>query len=157
MEMRKKACTLLLIAISLTGCQAKNSTVNDQTALLGVVNPKPTVLSNNPELIKTAGIVKKEVASFNELYDVSVTAGDHTILIAYKVKHLHRFQMKDIEKKLNSRLEKEYPNEQFVVTSDYKLFLESIRLKEKINKGKLSNTEANKRLKELIQMKKERT
>jgi hypothetical protein len=157
MKMRKKACSLLFVALIMTGCQAKNSSIDDRTALLGVVNPKPIVLSNNPELTKTAEKVKHEVGSFNELYDVSVIVGDHTILIAYKVKHLHRFKMKKIEKDLTKRLEKEYPDEKFVVTSDYKLFLESIRLNEKIKKKNLSNKEANKQLKKLVQMTKERT
>ena len=43
--------------------------------------------------------------------------------------------MKKIEKKMDRYLEDKYPEEDFILSSDYKIFLETIRLKEETEKS----------------------
>jgi hypothetical protein len=60
--------------------------------------------------------------------------------------------MKKIEKNLNKNLEKKYPKENFTVSSDYKIFLEAVRLVERKNNGTLSDKQAEKRFNEIVKM-----
>jgi hypothetical protein len=45
----------------------------------------------------------------------------------------------------------------FTVSSDYKIFLETIRLKERIESKHISNKEAEKRFKEIVELQQELT
>ena len=70
---------------------------------------------------------------------------------------MQRFRMKDIEKKLNAMLEKRYPDENFVVSSDYKIFLEAIKLGKKMEDPNFPKKKANEELNKIIKLKKELT
>jgi len=152
----KYAFIILSVLLLVSACSNKNDTKKSSLALIKTTQPKPMKLSSN---IKESlpSKVKKEVAAIKEIYDVAVIEGNKTILVAYKVKHLYRFRMKSIEKKLTSRLEKEYPNEKFVVSSDYKIFLEAVRLREDLKSGRISKKEAKKRFKTIVKLKEELT
>ena len=65
--------------------------------------------------------------------------------------------MKKIEKEVNEILEKRYPDENFIVSSDYKIFLEAYRLGKKMEDPNFSKKDAQKRLEEIIKLKKELT
>jgi hypothetical protein len=102
--------------------------------------------------------IKKDVSSFPEIYDVAVVEGKKNTLVVYKVKHLYRYKMKKIEKNINNLLEKRYPNENFTVSSDYKIFLEAVKLNERIQSDKqFSKQKAEKQLQQIIEMTKEMT
>jgi hypothetical protein len=102
--------------------------------------------------------IKKDVSSFPEIYDVAVVEGKKNTLVAYKVKHLKRMKMKKIEENINKLLEKKYPNENFTVSSDYKIFLEAVKLNEQIKSDKkFSKQKAEKQLQKIIEMTKEMT
>ena len=45
--------------------------------------------------------------------------------------------MKKIEKEVNEMLEKKYPDEDFIVSSDYKIFLEAVQIEEKLKDPKM--------------------
>ena len=49
-------------------------------------------------------------------------------------------------------LEKKYPKENFTVSSDYKIFLEAVRIVEERMNGKLSDQKAEKRFNEIVKM-----
>ncbi len=134
----------------LTACSQNDEVKNSQLALMKTTNPGPVVTDNQGHSLVED--IKKDVGSLPELYDVAVVKGKKNILVAYKVRHLQRFRMKKIEKKVTKMLEKEYPKETFTVSSDYKIFLEAIRLDEKIKSGKFSEKQAGKRLQEIIKM-----
>lgn len=155
-----KGCKHIFIIFSvlllLVGCSNQNDNKKSSMALIKTTQPTPVKLSNkNNETLPVK--VKKEVANIKEIYDVAVIEGNKTILVAYKVKHLYRFRMKSIEKKLTERLEKEYPNEKFVVSSDYKIFLEAVRLREALKAGKISKKDARKRFNDIVKLKEELT
>ncbi|MBT2653885.1 YhcN/YlaJ family sporulation lipoprotein [Bacillus sp. ISL-18] len=134
----------------LTACTQDQPVKESQMALVKTTNPTPlsTERKNNDRVED----IKRDVSSLPELYDVAVVKGDKDTLVVYKVKHMHRFKMKTIEKNLNKKLEKEHPKENFTVSSDYKIFLEAVRLNEKMKSGKLSHSKAEKRLEEIVKM-----
>lgn len=144
---------LMIIAsvIFMGSCNQDQKVKDSQLALMKMTNPNPIVTEQNKDEDKVKKI-EKEVENFNEIYDVAVVKGKEETLVVYKVKHLHRFKMKKIEADLNKTLEKKYPKETFIVSSDYKIFLEAVRLVEKRNKGKLSDKQAEKRLNEIVKM-----
>lgn len=76
--------------------------------------------------------IEHDVEKMKELYDVAVVKSNGDTLVAYKVKHLQRFHMKKIEKKMTKMLEEKYPDENFIVSSDYKIFIEAVELQEKM-------------------------
>ncbi len=106
---------------------------------------------------ETVSTINKQLEEKSELYDTIVIAAEDNILVTYKVRHLNRFKMKSIEKTLNDWLEKEYPDEDFILSSDYKIFLESYLLFEKWDEGSLAVDEAEKKLEKIIKLKKELT
>lgn len=127
------------------------------TALMKTTNPSPIELKKREENKSIGYQVRKDVSKFDEIYDVAVLEGDKHIVVAYKVKHLNRFNMKSIEKKITKKLNKKYPDDHFIVSSDYKIFLEAVRLKEDLDDDNLSNQEAGKRFKKIIKLKNEMT
>lgn len=154
--MRKKYVFIVLyILLGLAGC-SQNESNDSEMALIKKTDPKPVLIDKKTKgNLDLAADIKKEITSYEELYDVAVVKGKEDTLVVYKVKHLQRFHMKKIEKKIKGMLEKKFPDEKFTVSSDYKIFLEAIKLKEKMEKPDYSEEKANKRLKEIIKLKKE--
>lgn len=137
--------------IFLTSCSQGEKVKDSQLALMRTTNPNPLMTEQNSSHDRVKKI-EQEVNGFDEIYDAAVLKGKEATLVVYKVKHMQRFKMKKIEKNLENSLEEKYPKEKFVVSSDYKIFLEAVRLTEKMNAGKLSDKQAEKRLNEIIKM-----
>jgi len=150
--MRKiRSFTVMVCLVLLISCSQNQTAKNSQLALIKTTNPSPVITDKSVKRNHVEAI-KKDVSSFPQIYDVAVIKGKKGTLISYKVKHLYRFRMKQIEKDVTKMLEKKYPKENFTVSSDYKIFLETVRLDEKIKSGKISKKKAEKRLQELIKM-----
>lgn len=141
---------LFLSIFLMSSCSQGENEKDSQLALMKTTNPNPTVTENKGQ--DKAEKIEKEVESFDEIYDVAVVKGKRDTLVVYKVKHMQRFNMKKIEKDLNKTLEKKYPKENFTVSSDYKIFLEAVRLVERKNNGTLSTKQAEKRFNEIVKM-----
>lgn len=135
----------------LTACSHDQGSKNSQLALLKTTNPKPLVTDQEKSDHRVQDI-KKNIQSHSQIYDVAVIKGKKATLVVYKVKHLHRFRMKQIEKNLKELLESKYPKEKFVVSSDYKIFLEAVRLNERMKEKKISEQEAEKTFNKIIDM-----
>lgn len=151
------ACIVTLIAFMITACYnpAENSE-DSNLAMMRTTKPTPIILDDSP---KDASInqVRDEVDKLPEIYDSIIIEKKDKMIVAYKVRHLYRFKMKKIEKKLRKKLESTFPDKKFTLSSDYKIFLEAVRIKEGIEEGRLSKKEASKRFKEIIKLNKERT
>ncbi|EIJ81826.1 hypothetical protein PB1_02765 [Bacillus methanolicus PB1] len=152
--MFKMIVALCLLA---AGCQGEKMEQESRMALIKTTNPPPQVIGSKQKDKDVAEKVKKDVMSYKEIYDVAVVKGKEDILVVYRVKHLQRFRMKKIEKDINKLLEKKYPDENFTVSSDYKIFLEAVQLKEKMKDPDYSEKDAEDRLKRIISLKKELT
>lgn len=151
-----QAIILLCGLLVFSGCNYSDSQENAELALLKTTNPSPADINSKG----SKGLVtqiKKDVASFPEIYDVAVLKGKKETLVAYKVKHMQRFKMKSIEKRMNKLLEKNYPDENFVVSSDYKIFIEAVQLREDLKKPNYPAKKAEERFETIINLKKELT
>ena len=127
---------LSIVAI-LVGCNSKlNDEKQAQLSLINQTNPTPINLTSQPTQESSSKNIKEDVQSIDSIYDVAIIKGKEKTLVAYKVKHLQRFRMKAIEKEVNDMLEEKYPDEDFTVSSDYKIFLEAVRLGEKLKDPK---------------------
>ncbi|MBS4188906.1 sporulation protein [Bacillus sp. FJAT-49705] len=147
-----------IILLGLTGCGMGEDSKDSELALIKTTNPSPALIEKNTkEDLDLVESIKHDIASMKELYDVAIVKGKKDTLVAYKVKHFYRFQMKKIEKKMNEMLEKKYPDENFTVSSDYKIFLEAVKLNEKMKDPNFSQEKANKELKKIIKLKQELT
>ncbi|WP_075981413.1 sporulation protein [Bacillus massilinigeriensis] len=150
---------MLFLTFLMSACNEDKNLDDSKTAMIKKTNPKPALISTNSKkqwnLIES---IKHDVASVDEIYDVAVVKGKKDTLVVYKVKHLRRFHMKKIEKNVLKKLEKKYPKEKFTVSSDYKIFLEAVKLKEKIEEDpKFSDKQAEKELQDIIKLTEELT
>lgn len=153
-----KAQTIIFSSLFLlAGCGGQKEE-DSKLALIKTTNPAPMQIANHqPSKENSVAKIKRDISSFPEIYDVAVIQGKKDTLVAYKVKHLQRFRMKAIEGKINKLLEEKYPKENFSVSSDYKIFLEAIKLKERMKNPNFSEKEAEKRLQAIIKLKDETT
>jgi MinD-like ATPase involved in chromosome partitioning or flagellar assembly len=145
-----RVITLVCVTL-LVSCSQEQNGQKSQLALMKTTNPNPTVTMKNNGQDKVESI-EQEVEGIDEIYDVAVVKGKKATLVVYKVKHMQRFKMKQIEKDLNKKLEEKYPKEQFTVSSDYKIFLEAVRLVERKDNGSFTDKQAEKRLNEIVKM-----
>lgn len=140
------------IIIQLSGC----STVNrNENSMLSQTDPEPIAVKD--EDIEKVKKIKDTVLSFDEIYETAVVLGKEDCLVAIKVHHLKRFRMKAIEKKLKKKLKEQFPKDKFTVSSDYKIFLESVRLKNRVEQENWSEEQKEKRLQEIIKLSQEQT
>jgi hypothetical protein len=140
----------------LASCSGNQKVKDSQMALIKTTNPNP-ILTDRDKQKNHVQEIEKAVSSFPEIYDAAIIKGKKDTLVVYKVKHMHRFKMKKIEKNLNNFLEKRFPKENFTVSSDYKVFLEAVRLNERMESKKFSDDEAEKRLRQIVKMTNEMT
>ena len=153
----KGIIVILLFLMLVTGCNT-NVTQGDQDymTLIKVTDPAPKNISSKKDEV-TAEQIERDVEAWESIYDVAVIKGKDEDLVVYKVKHLQRFRMKKIEKEVTQKLESKYSNENFIVSSDYKIFLEASRLSKKMKDPNFSKEEAQRRLEEIIELQKELT
>jgi hypothetical protein len=149
-------CTALAIPLTLVGCSQNEAEEDSRRSLIQTTNPRPVQLTNKKDG-DLAERIKRDVMKFDEIYDVAVIQGKKDTLVVYKVKQLQRFRMNQIEANLNKDLEKNYPEENFTVSSDYKIFMEALELKEKVEDPKFSSEKAEKELQKIIKLKEELT
>ncbi|WP_051348539.1 hypothetical protein [Peribacillus kribbensis] len=154
----KSLSTALLLIMVLSGCSNEESGPQSKKALFSKVNPKPALIApvsmeNRKELER----IKQDVMSVNTNYDAAIARKGKEVLVSYKVKHFKRFQMKKIESQVTKKLEKDFPSYTFTVSSDYKIFLEIVRLSEKTNRPGTSTKEAAKRFNQIVKLKEELT
>ncbi|KHD85177.1 YhcN/YlaJ family sporulation lipoprotein [Heyndrickxia ginsengihumi] len=147
---------LSMITVSSIGCDSSPNK-DSQMALIKTTKPEPIKLTNKSSKKHISEELRSKILHFDSIYDVAMIEENNQILVAYKVRHLHRFKMDKIEKDLTSYLEKNYPDKKFIVSSDYKIFLETVRLQEKMESKKISDKQARKRFKEIVKLKKELT
>lgn len=151
------AVLVLAFAFILSACNDDGSKENG-LALIQTTNPSPVVFERNTKHeLDLIGSIEQDIEAFEEIYDVAVLKGKKEILVTYKVKHLQRFKMKKIEKRVNKLLEEKYPDENFIISSDSKIFLKAMELEKNLKDPNFSKKDAEKKLQEIIKLKKERT
>lgn len=149
--------TILLVTVTI-GCRQNDDNNESQLSLIKTTNPSPIVVEKRAIDQQSEALqIKKIVRSSPEIYDVAVVKSDNRVLVAYKVKHLQRFRMKKIEKQLKEQLKQYFPKGKFIVSSDYKIFLEAIRLNEKIENNDYKEKQVRKQFNYIVKLTKEQT
>lgn len=157
MKIIKLLTFVFFLIMTLSGCN-NDGTKDSGMALLKTTNPTPTVITKETKKeLDIVHSVEKDIENFKELYDVAVVKSDKDVLVAYKVKHLQRFHMKRIEKKMTKMLHDKYPKLNFTVSSDYKIFLEAVELHESLKNPNYSKKKAKERMERIIKLKNELT
>ncbi|RBP92168.1 sporulation lipoprotein YhcN/YlaJ [Cytobacillus firmus] len=157
--MKKRLLSFIAFSlILLSGCSGDGKVTDSDLALLKTTNPPAVLIDKNTrgnmDLVEN---IEHDVEKMKELYDVAVVKSNGDTLVAYKVKHLQRFHMKKIEKKMTKMLEEKYPDENFIVSSDYKIFIEAVELQEKMKDPDFTDNKAKKKLDKIIKLKNEMT
>ncbi|MFB7641379.1 sporulation protein [Peribacillus butanolivorans] len=148
----------VVVVCLLTACSSKGDGKTENLALIKRTNPEPMDIINGMDEKDEKGLiskVKETVANEDTIYDVIVVKNGKKIIVAYKVKHLKRFHMKKIEKNVTGKLEEKFPKYDFIVSSDYKIFLESLRLNEFLKEKEVPEKKAIKKFKEIEELQKE--
>lgn len=127
-----KKLLLLIMLLTLVGCE-KMTEENGLYAFVKNQNIAPFSLVQNADLTKLTTL-QNDLQKLDNIYDVVIVEGQEELLIVYKVKHLKRFKMQAIEKEVKE-IAKDRLNEDLdiIVSSDYKIYLETIRLHNRIN------------------------
>jgi hypothetical protein len=160
--MKQKLSSIVIftwLAIVVGGCNHQQDSKESKMALIKTTQPAPVKLTSNStrNTWSVSDKLRKDILHFDSIYDTAIIEGDKKAIVAYKVRHLHRFQMEKTEKQLTKHLDENYPGHTFIVSSDYKIFLEVVRLKEKMESGKISKKAAEKRFNQIITLQKETT
>lgn len=78
---------------------------------------------------------------------------DDSMLVAVQIKPWDKWRKAKLEKKLQKKFEKQYPNKDVFVSADYKIFYEA----NKIKKDQIEDNKLNDKIKKLIKLAKEET
>lgn len=148
----------LTLLVMVTGCAGNKDEQKEGMALIRKTDP-PAVDIRSVTYQKN-GLpekVKKEVAGIDGIYDVVAVQNGKDILVAYKVNHMQRLQMKKIEKKVNDRLNQKFKGNKFTVSSDYKIFLEVTRLNNMLREKDVPEKKAKEKFQKIVTLQKELT
>ncbi|ANX12386.1 hypothetical protein ABE41_010220 [Fictibacillus arsenicus] len=135
--------SILLFLILLTSCnQSKNESEknkNDSTIQIAYKQ-------NNQTPSQEA---KKAILSMPEITDVKAVNTDKEMFLAVKPKHLERFQLNSLKKKIKKRVNEQNPSMKVYVSTDQKIFLKLDELESKLDDPKMDNKKIKKELKKI--------
>ncbi|TFJ94474.1 YhcN/YlaJ family sporulation lipoprotein [Lentibacillus salicampi] len=143
---------MLGIAISLISCTSNNDTSqNRHDANFDMIS------TSNAMDQSTANQAKKRINRRASVTEVHAVNTDKKLIIAFEIEHKKRFQLADIEKKVQKNMQKAFSDHKAEVSTDKKLVLEIDELEEKINQNEISNKKLKKEVDRLIKLMKEKT
>lgn len=133
---------LLLIMFGCTNNQTLDSSPNEQLNI--------QYISHTNE--KEHQINQSVNQYFDEVVDLSSITYNNEMIMAIKVDQLSQFNEQKIAKEVESYIKDSYPKIKAKVSSDYKIFLEINRLKDKITNQDLAKTDFNKEFKQIKEL-----
>lgn len=150
-----KKLLLVIMLFTLVGCE-KMTEENGLYVFIKNQDIPPFSLVEDSNLSRLTTL-QQELLSFDNIYDVTMVEGKEELLIVYKVKHLNRFKMQAIEKEVEKIAKEQLSEEkEIVVSSDYKIYLETMRLHHQLTK-QIDKQELLKKFKSIIHLQKETT
>ncbi|MBA2874964.1 YhcN/YlaJ family sporulation lipoprotein [Thermaerobacillus caldiproteolyticus] len=156
--MRKYVTMLMVVTLLIVGC-AREKEIKQQS-LQGTnmikTNRDGTAYSYkvNQSIAKQA---VQHIKARKEVRDAVAVNTSKKLLVAYQVKHMHRFRMKQIKKDIEQQLKQLFPNHKIIVSSDLKIFWKTNELRDKINKDGMNEKQINKQIKKLKKLSEELT
>lgn len=117
-----------------------------------------STVTHESNIDQTAANEAKEIVdSFDETTDIYAVNSKNTLMIAFNVKQMHRFQVESIENDIEKRLRNELPHIVIKVSTDAKMRLELEKLEQDLHNENLSNQTVEKQIQEIISLSKEQT
>ncbi|GGJ76929.1 hypothetical protein GCM10008982_27830 [Anoxybacillus voinovskiensis] len=98
-----------------------------------------------------------QIKQRDDIRDAVAVSTDKKLLLAYQVKQMARFRMKQIAKDIQQQLERLFPDHEVTTSGDLKLFWKTDELRGKIEKDRLSERQMNREIDELKRLSEERT
>lgn len=96
---------------------------------------------------------EEAVEDFDSIPEAIAVRTKDDLLVAYKINHLSRFQLKEMDEKIKKKLKKDYKDLKITVSHDIKIYLETEKLKEEI--PHLKEKKIEKKVKKIIDLSKE--
>jgi hypothetical protein len=134
-----------------SGCNMTNA--NNEKNSINITN----VSSQNTKNLNMTDQVEQLLNKQKQVSDVKVVNSDKELFIAAEIKHMDRFRIKEIEKKLKKLTEDNYPNHNVTLSTDMKIFLELDELEKKVNEKNMSKKKIEKELKRIKSLSEEQT
>jgi hypothetical protein len=155
--MLKKLFSVLLIFSILFGCakEKENKQQSLQNFNITKTNTKETADAGLNQSVAKQAV--QRISKKHEINDVVAVNTKKKLLLAYKVKHMQRFRMKQIEKEVKEDLEKSLPDYDIIISSDMKLFWKTEELRRKLSKDGMNEKEVNKQIDKLEKLSNEHT
>ncbi|MGM7680903.1 YhcN/YlaJ family sporulation lipoprotein [Cytobacillus sp. Hm23] len=148
---------LMIITIIASSCTMTEKESNEDNQMITKLSS--TSKERPPEQIvidqTISQRVMKEIVKQDRITQAIAVNIDEEVVVAFKVKHVHRWFLADIEDKAKKALKKEFPDYKITVSRDLKIFIELTRLKKKINEDKLDKKKAEKELNDITLLSKE--
>ncbi len=88
------------------------------------------------------------IGTMPEITDVKVVNSEEDLIVAVKPKHLERFQLKSLKKKIKKKIQKQNPDIKVMVSTDQKIFILVDQLENKLNK-KMDRKDIDKEIKKI--------
>jgi len=96
---------------------------------------------------------KKLIEKRDEVPQVVSINTDKDLIVAFKINHLNRFQLKEVEKDIKKQLKKEFKDYKITTSNDTKIFIETEKLTKQMSK--LDQEKLKKKVKKIIKLSKE--
>ncbi len=117
-----------------------------------------STVTNETNIDQTPANEAKEIADlFDETTDIFAVNSNDTLMIAFDVQHMYRFQLESIKKDIKKQLNKKLPQVEIEVSTDAKIRLELEKLEQDLHNENISNQTVEKRIKKIVSLSKEQT
>lgn len=144
---------LIVICILLAGCSG-DFTVLDQHQ----ENEKFLKLNSQQSIDQPISNQAKEIVSrYDEISAVYAVNDSKSMIVAFEVYQFNRFKLKNIRKKIQKIMTDNFPELEFIVSTDQKIVLELKKLEHEIDADSISEKNIHKRIKKITKLAKEQT
>lgn len=138
-----------IVFLILSGCNANS---NDKSK----TNLNNTVIENIDQ--SAAVETKKIIARHKETTAIHAVNSEKTLLAAFEIRHLKRFGLEDLKKKIEQELTKRFPDMEIEVSTDQKILMETEKLEKRIAQGRLTKKrDLDREIEKTIKLAKEKT
>jgi len=143
----KKVLLIVTLAVGvISGCaneekEQQQSLQNANLLRTGTGHAAQTLLDQS-----VARKAAKRVEKMREIKDAIAVNTNEKLLLAYQVKQMQRFRLKQIEKDVRKELKKQFPDHDIIISSDIKLFWKTEELIQKMEKKDMSEKEIDKEI-----------
>ncbi|SFD46589.1 Sporulation lipoprotein YhcN/YlaJ (Spore_YhcN_YlaJ) [Lentibacillus persicus] len=144
---------ILALSMMLVGCGTDNNAVDTNEDIdYSMISSSSNSLDQS-----SANQAKEKLKKYEDITKIHAVSHSKKLLVAFEIKHHKRFQLAELNKKVQKKLDKEFPDLKVEVSTDKKLVLELKTLEEKIENQDISAKKLKKEVNRLIKLKKDKT